>query len=111
MPRRPSASDVFRAIADPSRRRLLDLLIAGERPAQELAAEFQVSFAAVSQHLGVLRGAGLVTSRPVGRQRLYRAHPERLADVFRWVARYRQFWPTHLARLGTYLDRRPSERT
>ena len=101
------APDVFRAIADPNRRRLLDLLSVRERAAQELANEFDISFAAVSQHLRVLRRCRLVTSRATGRQRLYQVHPERLLEVYRWVARYREFWPAQLRKLGAYLDRRP----
>jgi DNA-binding transcriptional ArsR family regulator len=93
--------DVFHAIADPNRRRLLDLLAEGESPAQQLAGRFTISFAAVSQHLKVLREAGLVASRPAGRRRVYRL-PLRTVD--QWTSRYQRFWQDRLQRLGNYLD-------
>jgi DNA-binding transcriptional ArsR family regulator len=95
---------VFAAIADPGRRRLLDLLAAGDAAAQELADHFEVSFAAVSQHLKVLLDAGLVTRRALGRNRIYSLSPERLRVVDEWTARYRRFWQSRLRRLGEYLD-------
>ena len=106
---RSSASpiDVFHAIADPNRRRLIDLLATGEKPVQELAGNFDITLAAVSQHLGVLREAGLVTSRPRGRQRLYQLQPAGLQEVDEWTARYRGFWKSRLKRLRTVLDSKP----
>ena len=97
-------SDVFHAIADPNRRRLLDMLARGDCPALELARPFDISFAAVSQHLGVLRAAGLVSRRAQGRQRIYCLEPARLRVVEEWTAGYRKFWKTRLKRLGAYLD-------
>ncbi len=98
------SADIFYAIADTNRRKLLDLLAEGEKPVQELVAHFDISFAAVSQHLRILYQVGLVARRPVGRQRLYRARPERLQEVHEWTARYQHFWQTHLQKLGAYLD-------
>lgn len=98
------ATDVFHAIADPHRRQLLDLLAAGDLPAQELAGRFVISFAAVSQHLKVLREAGLVARRAEGRQRIYSLTPERLRLVADWTAGYQKFWASRLKRLGAYLD-------
>ena len=95
---------LFHAIADPNRRRLLDLLAEGDSPAQDLAARFEISFAAISQHLKVLREAGLVTSRAEGRQRIYRLTPERLRVVEEWTTRYRRFWQGRLKHLRVYLD-------
>jgi DNA-binding transcriptional ArsR family regulator len=97
-------SEVFSAIADPNRRRLLDLLAAGDSPAQDLAERFDMSFAAVSQHLKVLLDAGLVARRAQGRQRIYRLAPEKLRIVDEWTAGYRKFWRSRLKRLGDYLD-------
>lgn len=107
------STDVFSAIADANRRKLLDLLAEGERPVQELVAHFDISFAAISQHLRILYQAGLVARRPVGRQRFYRARPERLQEVHEWTARYQHFWQIHLHKLGVYLDaqRTPDDRT
>jgi DNA-binding transcriptional ArsR family regulator len=99
-----SEVDVFHAIADPNRRYLLDLLAAGDLPAQELANRFEISFAAVSQHLKVLRDAGLVSRRADGRQRIYSLTPEPLRAVAEWTASYRKFWESRLKRLGEYLD-------
>ena len=98
------STDIFFAIADTNRRKLLDLLADGEKPVQELVTHFDISFAAVSQHLRILYQVGLVARRPMGRQRLYRARPERLQEVHEWTARYQHFWQTHLQKLGTYLD-------
>ncbi len=88
---------IFLAIADANRRRMLDLLAAGDSPAQDLAARFDISFAAVSQHLKVLREAGLVSRRADGRRRIYRLTPAKLRVVENW-------WQGRLKRLGEYLD-------
>ncbi len=104
MPRHPADSSVFLAIADPTRRAILDRLRAGERPVAELAEGFAMSAAAVSQHLAILRRAGLVADRRVGRVRFYRLNPEPLAEVESWIGEYRRFWPEKLSALGTYLE-------
>ncbi len=104
MPRRAAESSVFLAIADPTRRAILDRLRAGERGAGELAEGFAMSAAAVSQHLGILKRAGLVADRRVGRVRFYRLLPDPLAEVEAWIAEYRRFWPEKLSALGTYLE-------
>jgi DNA-binding transcriptional ArsR family regulator len=102
----PSArSDVYHAIADPRRREILELLSDRERPVQELVGRFDVSFAAISQHLKVLREAGLVSRRSAGRTRLYRATPAALEEVYDWTARYREFWTKRIKKLNDYLDR------
>jgi DNA-binding transcriptional ArsR family regulator len=95
---------VFLAIADTNRRRMLDLLAQGDSAAQDLADRFDISFAAVSQHLKVLREAGLVARRADGRRRIYRLTPERLRTIDEWMATYRVFWQGRLERLGAYLD-------
>jgi DNA-binding transcriptional ArsR family regulator len=99
-----SSSDVFQAIADPNRRRLLGLLSAGEKPVQELAGHFDITFAAVSQHLSILRDAGLVVSRAQGRQRLYSLDARPLRIVNDWTLQYSDFWKSRLGRLRKYLD-------
>jgi DNA-binding transcriptional ArsR family regulator len=80
--------DAAHAIADPTRRRLLELVRDREVAAGELAASFAVSRPAVSRHLRVLREAGLVRERRVGRSRLYRADPEPLEELRRWLETY-----------------------
>lgn len=97
--------DVFRAIADPTRRRMLDLLLASERSVSELGASFDISQPAVSQHLRVLELAGLVRARRVGRTRLYRLEPGPLEEVADWALHYARMWPRRMRALRTYLDR------
>ena len=105
---RPAANaDVFAAIADPTRRSLLDQLRQGEQPVKQLAAPFDMSLPAISQHLSVLCEAGLVTQRRVGRQRFYRLNPEPLKQVSDWVAYYEQFWREKLDVLGKYMEEAP----
>jgi DNA-binding transcriptional ArsR family regulator len=80
------AGDVYKAIADPTRRAMLDLLAERERPVEDLVARFGVTWSAISQHLSVLHDAGLVTRRADGRRRLYRANPDPLKTVNAWTA-------------------------
>ncbi|MCA9290335.1 MAG: helix-turn-helix transcriptional regulator [Phycisphaerales bacterium] len=97
--------DVFQAIADPTRRRLIDMLgTGGELPVKDLAAPFDMSQPAISQHLRVLRAAGLVTFRRVGRMHYYALDAIVLKIVYDWVGHYEQFWTDRLAALGAYLD-------
>jgi DNA-binding transcriptional ArsR family regulator len=103
---RPARVDPFYAIADGTRRRLLDLLGNGEVAVSELAENFDMTLPAVSQHLRVLREAGLVTHRASGRQRLYRASPRPLSVVHAWTGRYERFWRRRLGTLGDYLKAR-----
>lgn len=100
-------ADVYHAIADPNRRRLLDLLREEERSVQQLMPHFDVTIGAVSQHLKVLLDNGLVARRKEGRYRFYRAQPEALKEVYDWSARYRAFWESRLDRLGSHLDETP----
>jgi DNA-binding transcriptional ArsR family regulator len=99
--------DAYHAIADPTRRRLLDLLRGEEQPVQALVDQFDVSFAAVSQHLRVLREAGLVAKRPEGRSRIYQATAAGLQEVNAWTMQYREFWQGRIGRLKAYLDKQP----
>ena len=98
--------DVFHAIADGNRRKLLDLLSEREHSVQELMPHFDVTTGAVSQHLKILLASGLVERRKEGRFRFYRAKPEALKDVHAWTEPYRQFWDSQLDRLGDYLDKK-----
>lgn len=102
-------SDVFTAIAHPVRRQILDRLAEGEESVSHLAEPFGMSRPAVSQHLRVLRDAGLVAEERYGRERRYRLQPERLYEVHAWMRRYDRFWQTRLASLGAYLDRTEAE--
>ncbi|WP_438023663.1 ArsR/SmtB family transcription factor [Sorangium sp. So ce233] len=101
----PSADETFRAISDPTRRAILDALAQGERSVTELCAMFDVTQSAISQHLKVLRDAGLVTPRREGRSRIYRVEAEPLRAVHDWAAHYERFWTEKLDALGALLDR------
>src|SRR5262245_28512955 len=96
--------DVFKALADPNRRRALELLAGGESSVQDLARHFPMSVAAVSQHLRVLHGAGLVTRRNAGRRRLYSIDRKGLVPIRTWVEELAQFWEDALDRLESHLD-------
>jgi DNA-binding transcriptional ArsR family regulator len=99
-------ADVFHAIADPTRRRMLELLRDAELPATRLASSFpRISQPSASQHLRVLRAAGLVQVRRVGRNRVYRIRPRQLRLVVDWVAFFDKFWDQKLEALGKYLQR------
>ncbi|MDP8910652.1 MAG: metalloregulator ArsR/SmtB family transcription factor [Actinomycetota bacterium] len=101
--------DAFAALADPTRRRIVELLSEGERSAGELASEFPISRPAVSRHLRVLREHGVVRARERAQQRLYSLDPVPLAEVDAWLARYRPFWANRLDALETELRRRRRE--
>ena len=102
-------AEVFRALADPTRRAVFERLAgrsqsAPEMSVSELRAGFAVSQPAISQHLAVLRGAGLVAERRQGRHAFYRAAPEGLAPLVDWIARYRAFWPGRIGKLRDLLQ-------
>lgn len=96
--------DRFTALADPTRRAILELLAQhGELPAGEIAAQFDVSGPAVSQHLKVLREAGLVRVERRAQQRIYRLNPEGMRDVEEWVGHTRRVWERRLDALEAFL--------
>lgn len=99
--------DVYHAIADPNRRKLLELVADRERTVKELVAYFDITIGAVSQHLKVLLDSGLVVRRKLGRFRYYRSQPHKLREVHEWTARYEKFWTTRLDNLGDFLDQQP----
>ncbi|HLK93587.1 MAG TPA: metalloregulator ArsR/SmtB family transcription factor [Polyangia bacterium] len=99
-------NDVFHAIAHPARRAILVSLKARELAASELADPFDMTFAAISQHLRVLEEARLVSVRRQGRRRLYRLHPRPLKEVVSWIDEFAAFFSQRLDALGDYLDRK-----
>src|SRR5437867_11667493 len=99
-------TEVFGAISHPARRRMLDLIADGDRAVNAIAANFDMSRPAVSQHLRVLLEAGLVTEQRHGRERRYRLAPERLTPVRDWLSHYERFWDENFNRLRQHLDRR-----
>src|ERR1700752_4855814 len=99
-----STGATFQALADPTRRAVLDLLRRGGLPAGQIAREFPVSRPAISKHLRLLRRARLVEERREGRHRLYRLNAEPLRGVETWVEQYRVFWQASLTRLKTFVE-------
>ena len=96
-------TDIFRALADPTRRAVYERLAQKERSVGELTGDFDVSQPAISQHLAALRAAGLVHERRDGRRALYRSNPEGLKPLLDWIDRYKDFWPDRIERLKTVL--------
>jgi DNA-binding transcriptional ArsR family regulator len=100
----PARDAAFSALADPTRRAVLDLLRAGSRPAGEIARSFTVSRPAISKHLGILRRAHLVEERREGRHRMYQLNPEPLRAVDSWLEHYRGFWTASLQNLKAFVE-------
>ena len=94
----------FEVLAEESRRRILDLLVQGERPVGELVTLLALSQPAVSKHLRVLREAGLVEARTDAQRRIYRVRPEPLREVDDWLTPYRRQWAGHLDALERHLE-------
>jgi DNA-binding transcriptional ArsR family regulator len=99
-----AATATFNVLAEPTRRRILDLLLDGERPVGELVKRLQLSQPGVSKHLRVLRDAGLVSVRIEAQRRIYGIRPEPLAEVAEWLEPYRKLWSEHLDALERHLD-------
>lgn len=96
--------DAFEAIAEPNRRRILDLLRGGERPAGDVVEALAISQPGVSKHLRLLREAGLVRVRADGQRRLYSLAPRKLASIEAWLRPHLDFWRGRLDALETHLD-------
>jgi DNA-binding transcriptional ArsR family regulator len=106
----PSAKhNVFQAVADPTRRKLLRMLADQEMPVTAISGHFPMSRTAVSKHLRILADAGLVTERKVGRETRYRLEPEPLLELKRWFAYFEQFWENKMAMLKHYVESDESE--
>ncbi len=99
-----SPERTFQALADPTRRAVLDLLRRGSQAAGEIAGAFPVSRPAISKHLRLLRRAHLVHEHRDGRHRVYRLNPEPLRAVDSWLEQYRNFWKTSLTNLKTFVE-------
>lgn len=96
--------DVFQAIADPTRRAIIDLLAEQKLPVNKVASNFDMSRPAVSKHLKILDECGLVIIRKKGRKRFCRADPRKLQKVAQWTAKYQKFWSQRLDALEALLD-------
>jgi DNA-binding transcriptional ArsR family regulator len=99
-----STEAAFHALADPTRRAVLDLLRQGVQPAGQIARAFPVSRPAISKHLRLLRRAHLVQEKREGRNRLYQLNPEPLKAVDSWLQQYRVFWQANLSSLKAFVE-------
>lgn len=99
----PSIDDVFRALADPTRRRVLERLSTGPASVSDLAEPFAMALPSFVQHLGVLEESGLVRSEKRGRVRIYRLEAKRMQQAEDWLARQRTHWERRLDQLDAYL--------
>lgn len=97
--------DGFTALADPTRRGIVELLADGEKDAGTIAGQFPISKPAISRHLGILRDTGIVSMRVDAQRRIYSLGAEGLYDVDRWVSRYRSFWADRLDELGRAIEK------
>ena len=100
-----ASDDVFAAISHRARRQILELLTNTRRSVSDIAAHFEMSRPAVSQHLRILLDAGLLTEQRHGRERRYQFVPERLEPVRDWMKQYEQFWDDRLLRLQQQLSK------
>lgn len=106
-----SSNDVFNAIGHPARRQILDLLLEDDVTVKHISAHFEMSRPAVSQHLAILRDAGLVTIDRQGRQNYYHLEPQKLQEIERWVRQYDRFWGQKLDSLGRFLKGKHDDET
>jgi DNA-binding transcriptional ArsR family regulator len=100
---------VFEVIAEPNRRRILDLLLVEERPVGDLVSQLGIGQPGVSKHLRVLREAGVVEVRAEAQRRVYRVRPEALREIDEWLTPYREAWRDRLDALERHLDDMPDE--
>lgn len=109
-------ADLFQVLADPTRRRIVEALRAGEQPVGAVVARAGVHQSGVSRHLRILAELGFVTVRPEGQRRLYALQPQPFRELDAWLAPYRALWEARLDRLGEALEQQalrplPPERT
>ncbi|WP_379162513.1 ArsR/SmtB family transcription factor [Paenibacillus sp. sgz5001063] len=99
--------DVFQAIADPTRRSVLKLLVHNDMPIVAISENFPLSRTAINKHLHILSEAGLVSSRRVGRETRYSLHPEPLAELKDWLAFFETYWDDRLSVLKAFVENVP----
>ncbi|MCE4223877.1 winged helix-turn-helix transcriptional regulator [Methylobacterium sp. C25] len=104
-------SNLFEALADPTRRVIIEALRDGERPVNDIVRQAGIHQSGVSRHLRILSEAGFVSVRPDGQQRLYALRPEPFRELETWLTEYRQLWEARLDRFGAALEKRRGERT
>src|SRR3954463_5338956 len=111
MARTPTTADAFNAVAEPQRRRVLNLLAVGERSVNDIAAELGLKQPQASKHLAVLSAVGLVTPREAGRHRLYALNGAGLKPIHDWVKGFEEFWSESFDRLAEHLKEVQSKET
>jgi DNA-binding transcriptional ArsR family regulator len=104
MARQPTTTDAFNAVAEPQRRRILDLLAGGERPVGDVVRELALTQPQVSKHLRVLREVGAVSVRDDGRRRLYRVDATALKPIHDWVSDYARLWEERFTAIDGLLE-------
>jgi len=104
MARTPTTFDPFNAVAEPKRRKVLEVLGTQELSVNEIVERLGWNQPMVSKHLGVLKEVGLVSERRVGRKRLYRVNAERLKPIYDWVAPFERYWSESYDRLDDVLE-------
>jgi DNA-binding transcriptional ArsR family regulator len=98
--------DMFEALADPTRRRIMEALRDGEQPVGDVVEKAGVHQSGVSRHLRILLASGFVTVRPDGQRRLYSLRPEPFDELEAWLAQYRKIWDARLDRFGAALAKK-----
>lgn len=111
MPRAATTLDPFNAVAEPKRRRVLEVLAEGEMPVNDLIGRLGWPQPMVSKHLGVLKEVGLVSVRREGRKRLYQVNGEKLKSIHDWAKLFERFWANQLLRIKERAERKHQERT
>ena len=104
MARTPTTYDPFNAVAEPKRRKVLEVIGTQELSVNEIVERLGWNQPMVSKHLGVLKEVGLVSERRVGRQRMYRVNAERLKPIYDWVAPFERYWSESYDRLDDVLE-------
>ena len=102
--------DTFQTLADPTRRRILETLVRGERQVGDIVAEAGIHQSGVSRHLRILHEAGFVAMRPDGQRRLYSLKPEPFRELDTWLVKYRSLWEARLDRFGAALEKQRQAR-
>ena len=110
MARAPTTLDPFSAVAEPKRRRVLELLAEGELPVNDIVGSLGWPQPMVSKHLGVLKEVGLVSVREDGRQRYYRIHGEVMKPIYEWARTFEHFWSRQLDRIKERAERKAKEK-
>lgn len=98
--------DAFQVLADPTRRRIVEVLRAGERPVNDVVERLDINQSGVSRHLRILKEAGFVQVRPDGQRRLYSLRPEPFLELEEWLAAYRRLWEGRMVRFGKALEKK-----